>query len=291
MRWKRGYRSKRVRDMRGARPSGGMRGLPVGLTGGGIGGIVLLLLLVFLGGNLFGGEQVPGIDGFQPAPPAGEAPPAGPDPEADLVSFVSFVFDDAQSTWDQLFQESGRTYRYTEMVLFREATQSGCGYATSEVGPFYCGADETVYLDLGFFRELQDRYGAEGDFAQAYVVAHEVAHHVQLLLGISQRVQRLSGEDPEGANELSIAQELQADCLAGVWGRTTYQRELLQRGDLQAGLDAAAAIGDDRIQRQSSGRVNPETWTHGSSEQRREWFETGFDSGDADACDTFTVLT
>jgi predicted metalloprotease len=295
MKWKRGYRSRNVRDMRGASTGARMRGMPMGLAGGGIGGIVIVLLLVFFGGSIFGGGggglEVPGFDGFQPAPAEGEAPLEGPDPEADLVSFVSFVFDDAQTAWTRMFQESGRTYRPAEMILFRDAVQSGCGYATSDVGPFYCGADERVYLDLGFFQELRRRFEAEGDFAQAYVVAHEVAHHVQLQLGVSDRVQRLSGENPDQANELSIAQELQADCLAGVWGRTTYQRDLLEGGDLQEGLDAASAIGDDRIQEQSTGQIDPDTWTHGSSEQRRQWFETGFDTGNADRCDTFTVLT
>jgi uncharacterized protein len=276
-------------------PSGGgfSGGLPIGAAGGGIGGIVLLLLFLFLGGGDIlggGGDSVPDIDRFPEAPSAGAQDPAvqgGPDTEAEQVSFVSFVFDDAQATWTQLFEESGRTYRPAQLVLFRQATESGCGFATSDVGPFYCPADETIYLDLGFFRELQNRFGAEGDFAQAYVVAHEVAHHVQNQLGISGRVQRLSGEDPSAANELSIQQELQADCLAGVWGQTTYERGLLETGDLQEGLGAAAAVGDDRIQRQVTGTVNPETWTHGSSQQRRTWFEEGFTSGDADACDTF----
>jgi uncharacterized protein len=275
-------------------PAGGgfSGGFPIGAAGGGIGGIILLLLFLFLGGGniVGGGESVPDIDGFPEAPPgAAQDPtlPGAPDPEAEMVSFVSFVFDDAQATWTELFREAGRTYRPAELILFRQATESGCGFATSDVGPFYCPADEQVYLDLGFFRELQDRFGAEGDFAQAYVVAHEVAHHVQNLLGISDRVQRLSNQDQSQANELSIQQELQADCLAGVWGQSTYERGLLEGGDLQEGLNAAAAIGDDRIQRQATGTVNPETWTHGSSQQRRSWFEQGFRSGDADACDTF----
>jgi predicted metalloprotease len=267
---------------------GGGFPLPIGAAGGGIGAIVVLLLMLFLGGGFSGGEGIPGIEGFPQVPPAGAEPaPGAPDPEAELVSFVSFVLDDAQATWTRLFEESGRTYRPAHLVLFRDATQSGCGYATSDVGPFYCPADETIYLDLGFFRELQNRYGAEGDFAQAYVIAHEVAHHVQNQLGISDRVQGLAGDNPDDANELSIQQELQADCLAGVWGQSTYDRGLLEGGDLQEGLDAAAAVGDDRIQRQATGTVNPETWTHGSSEQRRTWFETGFTSGDPDACDTF----
>jgi hypothetical protein len=289
MKWRRGYKSRNVTDRRGAAPPIGGGRLPLGLAGGGVTGIIILLIFLFLGGGgldipEIGLPQAPGID-------EGEVPPRGPDAEADLVSFVSFVLDDAQATWAEVFRSSGKTYQDARLVLFREATDSGCGFADSAVGPFYCGADETIYIDLGFFRELRDRFGATGDFAQAYVVAHEVAHHVQKLLGVSAEVQRAAGEDPGQANELSIAQELQADCFAGVWGQTTYERDLLERGDLAEGLNAASAIGDDRIQKQTTGRINPETWTHGSSEQRRQWFETGFESGDADSCDTFTVLT
>jgi predicted metalloprotease len=288
MRFRRKYRSRHVIDQRAAAPSGGGLGrLPIGVTGGGIGGILILLLVLFLGGGgLFGGEDVPGSEG--PAQETDPGLPGAPDPEAELVSFVSFVLDDAQGTWTELFRESGQTYRPAQLVLFRQATESGCGFATSEVGPFYCPADETIYLDLGFFRELQQRYGAEGDFAQAYVIAHEVAHHVQNQLGISDRVQRLANRNPDEANDLSIEQELHADCLAGVWGRTTRERGLLEAGDFQEGLDAAAAVGDDRIQRQATGTINPETWTHGSSEQRRTWFEEGFRTGDAEACDPFS---
>lgn len=266
-----------MRDRRFASPAGrGISGFPIGATGGGIGGIIVLLVILFLSGALGGGESE-----------APDAPPAGQDPEAELVSFVSFVFDDAQRTWTEQFEASGRTYRPAEMVLFRDATDTACGFASSDVGPFYCPADERVYLDLGFFEELRRRYGAEGDFAQAYVIAHEVAHHVQHQLGISDRVQRLSQQDRSEANELSIQQELQADCFAGVWGQTTRERGLLEAGDVQEGLGAAAAVGDDRIQREATGRVNPETWTHGSSEQRRTWFQRGFRAGEADACDTF----
>jgi uncharacterized protein len=269
-----------VIDRRAASPAGGgLSRIPIGAAGGGIGGIVVLLLILFLSGGLGDGGS---------SSPQGEAPvPQGQDPEAELVSFVSFVFDDAQATWTDLFSESGQTYRPAEMVLFRDATDSGCGFATSEVGPFYCPADERVYLDLGFFEELQHRYGAEGDFAQAYVIAHEVGHHVQHQLGISERVQRLSGRDPADANELSIQQELQADCFAGVWGQATRERGLLEAGDLQEGLGAASAVGDDRIQREATGRVNPETWTHGSAQQRRTWFEQGFRTGNEDTCDPF----
>jgi predicted metalloprotease len=286
MKWKRGYKSRHVRDVRGAAP--GVGGLPLGLAGGGVTGVLILLAFLFLGGS---GLELPEI-GLPQAPGLGngEAPPTGPDPEADLVSFVSFVLDDTQATWSELFQRSGKTYRPAELVLFRDATNSGCGYATSQVGPFYCGADETIYLDLGFFRELRNQFGAAGDFAQAYVVAHEVGHHVQNQLGVSSEVQRAAGENPDEANELSIAQELQADCFAGVWGQTAYDRELLEQGDLAEGLNAASAIGDDRIQEQTTGRINPENWTHGSSDQRRQWFEAGYNSGDADSCDTFSAL-
>jgi predicted metalloprotease len=288
MKFRRKYRSRHVIDQRAAGPAGcGLGRIPIGVTGGGIGGILILLLILFLGGGgLFGGEDVPG--GESPGQGSDPAPSGANDPEAELVSFVSFVLDDAQGTWTELFRESGRTYRPAQLVLFRQATESGCGFATSEVGPFYCPADETIYLDLGFFQELQQRYGAEGDFAQAYVIAHEVAHHVQNQMGISDRVQRLANRNPNEANDLSIEQELHADCLAGVWGQTTRERGLLETGDLQEGLGAAAAVGDDRIQKQATGSINPETWTHGSSDQRRSWFEEGFRTGDADACDPFS---
>jgi predicted metalloprotease len=173
--------------------------------------------------------------------------------------------------------------------LFTGSTQSACGGATSAIGPHYCPADEKVYLDLDFFRELKNQFGAPGDFAQAYVLAHEIGHHVQHLLGIMNRVERAERSDNEDPEELSVRLELQADCFAGVWGYTTYDRELLESGDLQEGLDAAAAVGDDRIQRQAGQRVNPETWTHGSSEQRTTWFRRGFDSGDPSECDTFAT--
>ncbi|HEX2025788.1 MAG TPA: neutral zinc metallopeptidase, partial [Actinomycetota bacterium] len=213
MKFRRRYRSRYVRDQRSMAPAGGgfSGGFPIGAAGGGIGGIVLLLLFLFLGGgNIFGGGggSVPDVEGFPEAPPgAAQDPtlPGAPDPEAEMVSFVSFVFDDAQATWTELFQQSGRTYRPAEMVLFRQATESGCGFATSDVGPFYCPADERVYLDLGFFRELQNRFGAEGDFAQAYVIAHEIGHHVQTLLGISEQVQSARrGASRAESNALSV---------------------------------------------------------------------------------------
>ncbi len=188
--------------------------------------------------------------------------------------------------WQEVFADSGMQYQNTKLVIFSGATQSGCGYAAAEVGPHYCPADSNVYIDLDFFQELQRRFGAPGDFAQAYVLAHEVAHHVQNVLGISDDVRRLQRENPSDANAYSIALELQADCLAGVWGNTAAARGLLEQGDLEEGLNAAAAVGDDRIQEQTTGRVNPESWTHGSAEQRVEWFRRGFDTGDPSQCET-----
>ena len=190
--------------------------------------------------------------------------------------------------WTKVFAENGREYERAELVLFEGSTSSDCGGATEAIGPHYCPPDSNIYLDLDFFRELRRRFGAPGDFAQAYVLAHEVAHHVQNLLGINSEVHRASREDPDSANELSIRLELQADCFAGVWGYTIFERDLLESGDLEEGLDAAAAIGDDRIQEQSTGRIDKESWTHGSSAQRVKWFRTGFETGDPDACDTFT---
>jgi predicted metalloprotease len=225
---------------------------------------------------------------------AGGAAPvaAGPiasSPEEDrMVDFVSFVLDDAQGTWATILPQLGFSYRPATLVLFRDAVQSTCGYAQAASGPFYCPADEKVYLDLSFFDELHRRFGAPGDFAQAYVIAHEVAHHVQNVLGTEGQVRRARQQQPRMANELSVRLELQADCYAGVWGYSTARRDILERGDVEEGLGAAAAVGDDRIQRQSSGRVNPDAFTHGSSAERVAWFRRGFESGDPHVCDTFS---
>jgi hypothetical protein len=250
--------------------------IPIGLAGLGIPGLILLLIVVAL--TQFGnGPAETGRPGDETATGENER----------IVQFVSFVLDDVQGVWRRKFSESGDDYRPARLVLFTQSTGTGCGFATSEVGPFYCPSDETVYLDLDFFRELRRRFGSPGDFAQAYVLAHEIGHHVQHLRGVSDVVDEESKRHPGRANALSIRLELQADCLAGVWGHTTERRELLEAGDLQEGLAAAAAVGDDRIQKQATGSTNPETWTHGSSRQRMQWFSTGFDSGDPDACDTF----
>ena len=258
-----------------------MGGGGVPMVGGGLGivGIVVFLLMNVLGGGGGGGGGGLGLPSLAPvAAPSqetGETIPA----DDDAAQFMSFVLEDVQVAWRQIFRDAGRSYEDTTLVLFSDATQTACGVGQSATGPFYCPADRQVYIDLTFWDELKNRFGAGGDFAQAYVVAHEVGHHVQTLLGISEQVR--SRED-------GIKLELQADCFAGVWGNRAQAAGLLERGDLEEGLGAAAAVGDDRIQEQTQGRVDPETWTHGSAEQRMEWFEVGFDSGDPDQCDTFS---
>ena len=204
------------------------------------------------------------------------------------VQFVSFVLDDVQHTWERLFSSSSRVpYRHAKLVLFRDYTSSGCGTAQTATGPFYCPEDEKVYIDLGFFQELQDKFGAPGEFAQAYVLAHEIGHHVQKLLGIEGRVAQLQERNTSSRNALSVRLELQADCFAGVWGHSTEQRNIINESDVTDGLRAAAAVGDDRLQRMATGHVNPETFTHGSSAERDQWFQNGLRSGEISACDTF----
>jgi uncharacterized protein len=294
MRWRRGTRSGRVVDARSAGGPGGSLALR---RGGPLGIIIAVVVAVLFGGGVLGGEgggAFGGVDSpFEafPEEPGGfgstDSVPGAPDPERELVEFVSFVFDDVQGAWARDFAEAGRRYDPATLVIFRRGVGSGCGTASSAVGPFYCPVDRRVYLDLGFFRELATRFQAPGDFAQAYVIAHEVGHHVQTLTGVSDQVRAAARDDPSIANEVSIRQELMADCLAGVWGHSTYERGILESGDLEEGLSAAAAVGDDRIQGRATGQINPESWTHGSSEQRTRWFLNGFNSGDAGACDTF----
>ncbi len=269
--------------------------LPRGRRGGaqlGCGGILLLLVLsvVFKQDffSLLGGLDAGGGMATTTTAPPSTSEPAGPDPEADQVAFVSDVLDRNQDLWARLLPRLGAQYRPAKLVLFRDAIDSACGFAQSATGPFYCPADEKVYIDLGFYDELHRRFGAPGDFAQAYVLAHEVGHHVQTVLGISRQVRQLQSRNPRQKNELSVAMELQADCLAGVWAQAAAQMNLLEPGDIEEGLGAAAAVGDDRIQRMSGRRyVNPETFTHGSAAQREEWFRRGFSTGDPDSCDTF----
>jgi predicted metalloprotease len=258
-------------------------GMGVGLPlGGGIGGVVLLLIISALTGtnplDLVGSPDAPSSTGRSGVPDN--------DPQA---QFISVVLADTEETWNEIFQQAGRSYQPPVLVLFEGATQSGCGVGRSEVGPFYCPADQRVYLDLSFFRDLDQRFEAPGDFAQAYVVAHEVGHHIQTLLGTSEKVARArSGVSTPEANALSVRMELQADCYAGVWGRRAAQRGLLEAGDAEEGLNAAASIGDDRLQRMGRGEVAPESFTHGSSAQRVQWLRRGLDGGSPEACDTFS---
>ena len=229
------------------------------------------------------GLQAPGAENESPIP-------RGQDPQAKLKDFSSYVFGDAQDTWSGTFEREGDGYDRAELVLYDGAVSTGgCGNATSAVGPFYCPADERVYLDLSFFGDMERQLGAPGDFAWAYVIAHEVGHHVQNITGTNDEVAQLEGSDPDSRNELSVRTELQADCYAGVWAATVFAQGDLQEGDLEEAFTASEAVGDDRLQEQAGGRVNPDSFTHGTSEQRREWFTKGYESGDPAACDTFSV--
>ena len=261
--------------------------MPRGRRGGiGLGGVLLVLVL----GVLFK-QDVSGLIGLlanQTIVPAVGGPVSTTAEEETLVDFVSFVLDDAQSTWAALLPQYGVSYRDAKLVLFRDAVQSACGFAQAASGPFYCPGDEKVYIDLSFFDELHRRFGAPGDFAQAYVLAHEIGHHVQRVLGTESEMRRLQRARPDLANALSVRLELQADCYAGVWGYSTAQRDILQRGDVEEGLGAAASVGDDRIQRQGGGRVNPDAFTHGSAADRVAWFQRGLSGGDPSGCDTFS---
>ena len=285
MKWTPGDRGN-VEDLRGR--SGGMRAVPMG-----IGGVLVLLLLSWATGVDF--MSLAGGGGAAPSASVGTSGTgefATTPEEEKLVDFVDVVMGDTQATWQKLL---GNRYQPTRARLFRDAVDSeGCGFAQAASGPFYCPGDHNVYLDLGFFRELQQRFGAAGDFAQAYVLAHEVGHHVQSLTGIDARMREMQAQNPSQRNELSVRLELQADCFAGIWGHSTNQpgrasqgRMELEAGDIEEGLRAAAAIGDDRIQRMSTGRVFPDKFTHGTSEQRVTWFRRGFESGDPEVCETF----
>jgi predicted metalloprotease len=286
MRWREGRRSQNVEDRRGR----------IGLGGGGLrlggGGIVLLLLAAWLLGvnplqvlSLLAGGGSETMQG----PDAGAGAPAGGAPADEGADFVSVVLADTEDTWSALFAEAGSRYDAPKLVLFSQLGRSACGMAQSAMGPFYCPLDQTVYIDLDFYRDLRDRFGAPGDFAQAYVIAHEVGHHVQTLLGTSEQVRAAQqGASETQANALSVRLELQADCYAGVWAHHAHRvRQVLEAGDVEEGLGAAAAIGDDRLQQQTEGSVVPESFTHGSSRQRVEWFSRGLETGALERCDTF----
>ena len=275
MRWTPGGRSPNLEDRRSS--GGGLgRGLGVGGT------VVVLALSLIFGRNLFTDL------GVEPGVGAASAPMTQSDSAAQEteVQFVSFLLDDVQNTWAKVLPEYGGRFHPARLVLFRNSTQSGCGPAQSVMGPFYCPVDERVYLDLGFFDELKQRYAASGDFAQAYVLAHELGHHIQHLLGTDARMRQAQEANPSDANQLSVRIELQADCYAGVWAHSTSQRQMLEQGDVDEALNAASAVGDDRIQQRTTGRINVDSFTHGSAAQRSEWFKRGFQSGDPRSCST-----
>ncbi|MEP6591124.1 MAG: neutral zinc metallopeptidase [Gemmatimonadota bacterium] len=280
MRWNPMGRSGNLEDQRGG---SGARGPNLG--GLGLGGVVIVVVIALLTKQnplaLLGALDQQGSAAT--APGTAITDPA----EEKTVEFVSFVLDDAQAMWAAKFAAAGKPWRDAKLVLFRDQVESACGYAQAASGPFYCPGDEKVYIDLGFYHELESRFGAPGDFAEAYVLAHEIGHHVQRLLGTEAEVRSAQQRDPSGANALSVGLELQADCLAGVWGHSATAAGRLEAGDVDEGLQAAAAVGDDRLQRASSGSVHPESWTHGSSAQRVTWFRRGLAAGEASACDSF----
>ena len=285
MRWTPGGTSGDIEDRRD--DGGGGGGFGFGGMHIGIGGMIILLILSFvfkrnffalLGGG-GGGASTPAVSHPDTARDQREQP---------LVEFISFVLDDTQKTWAQILpQQTGKPYRHAKLVLFRNYTESGCGSAQSATGPFYCPEDEKVYIDLGFYDELRQRFGAPGQFAQAYVLAHEIGHHIQKITGTESRVRQMQQGNRRMDNALSVKVELQADCYAGVWAHSTQERNLLEQGDVQSAMGAAAAVGDDRLQKMSTGHVSPESFTHGTSEQRRHWFQQGFSSGLVSSCNTF----
>ncbi len=297
MRWQGGRRSDNVEDRRGESPAYSAAGaapvvlrlLPM-LLRTKVGRIILITgVVVIIGGRMLGVDVLSllaggGVTSGQSSAPLSEA-------DQQMAEFVSVVLGDTEDTWHPIFSKLGRDYREPTLVLFSGSVNSACGYASAAVGPFYCPGDQKLYIDLSFFHDLKTRHGAPGDFAQAYVIAHEVGHHVQTLLGISEKVAAAGkGAGKAQVNALSVRQELQADCFAGVWGHVANsQRQLLDPGDLEEALQAATAIGDDRLQREAGGQVVPDSFTHGTSAQRVKWFKAGFESGDIGACDTFSA--
>jgi predicted metalloprotease len=282
MRWRRGRRSTNIEDRRGA-------GLPMKAIGGGIGGLIVLVIALLLGadpGAILNNSNVSTTTtgGVNPASLSNE--------DRELADFVSVVLADTEDTWNELFAANNRQYREPTLVLFTGAVDSACGFAQSAMGPFYCPPDEKVYIDLSFYRDLKESFNAPGDFAEAYVIAHEVGHHVQNQLGIMDQVQGAQQRESKvDANRLSVMLELQADCLAGVWAHNADKaRGVLEQGDIEEGLNAASSIGDDRLQMQSQGRATPDSFTHGSSAQRVSWFKTGFESGSVGSCNTFSSV-
>ena len=281
MKWTRGTQNDDVVDVRGRKTSAAKVGA------GGLAAVVVVFVVAQVFGvdisGLFGGGSSPSSSSSGPEPPTG----SGPDPDAEQIDFIRFVMKDIQDTFESKYKEAGKQYRRAKLNIFRETIDTKCGRSSSAIGPFYCPGDEEAFIDLSFFRDLEQRFKSPGRFAQAYVLAHEIGHHVQTIEGIEKKTRRL-GRDKRSQNEASVRQELQADCYAGVWGHGAKGR-ILEIGDLDNALTAASAIGDDRLQKQAGVDVDPETFTHGTSEQRMKWFRRGFDTGRLDACDTFSA--
>jgi len=283
MKWQGGRRSSNIEDRRGMRPRGG-------LVGGGIGTILIIIAALY-----FGVDPSFLIEGMQ----SSNVSTSGTQPTADdlrndpLADMIAVVIADTEDVWGELFANQGRRYEQPTLVLFTGSTRSACGLGQAAMGPFYCPADKKAYIDLGFYEEMRTRFRAPGDFAQAYVIAHEIGHHVQNLLGVSNKVRQMQAQAGKAeGNQLSVRLELQADCLAGVWAnRADKARGILESGDIEEALNAASAIGDDRLQKQTRGTAVPESFTHGTSTQRQHWFRTGLQSGDPDSCDTFSVAS
>jgi predicted metalloprotease len=310
MKWKRGKGGNRdVVDIRGKRSDGsswggggfGARGggfpIPggIGRMGGGAGIVVVIVVVLInvLGSSGGGGFEIADAFGPQATAPGAENPapiPRSEDPDADLKDFSVYVFEDVQNTWQKTFDAAGRPYDRAKLVLYSGAVSTnGCGSASSAVGPFYCPGDDSVYLDLSFYKQMADQLGASGDFAWAYVIAHEMGHHVQNESGATAQVAKAGSDEQTGADGLSVRTELQADCYAGVWASTVYEEGALDEGDIQEAFGAARAVGDDRLQKETTGTVKPDTFTHGTSQQRRAWFDRGYRSADPGACDTFSA--
>jgi hypothetical protein len=286
MRWKK-VSSPDVIDARGG---GGGTGLRVG-GGLGVTGILIFALIQLLSGGSAGFDInnafPPDASAYDSRP--GQGIPASQDPDKDLKDFSTYVFTDVQRSWEKTMSASGKGYDHAKLVLYTGGVSTGCGSASSAVGPFYCPADQRVYLDLSFYKDMKSRLGASGDFAWAYVIAHEMGHHVQQQTGTSERVQGLERDNPDDRNALSVRLELQADCYAGVWAHTAFEGGELEQGDLDEAINASQAVGDDRLQRQATGRIDPDSFTHGTSAQRSRWFQTGYKSGDPSSCDTFAA--
>lgn len=284
MKWTPGTQNDDVVDVRGRRAPAGR------IAAGGVGATILIAVVAQLLGVDISGLFTGGGGGGGGTPqPANPEPPKGTDPEAEMIDFIRFVMKDIQDSFEVEFKATGKEYRRAKLLVFRDVIDTACGRSSSAIGPFYCPGDEQAYVDLSFFKELRARFGAPGDFAQAYVLAHEMGHHVQNLFGLEKNVGRFRSEKARNAQSVKV--ELQADCYAGVWGHHAQGKKLLEIGDLEEALKAAEAIGDDRLQKQAGMDVDPETFTHGTSAQRMRWFKRGFDTGSFEACDTFSTST